>query len=292
MTQPAHRQNKYAALKKQTAGKTAVFLAVLILFIPCAASGFGLGVAPMTTEIEAKAGSFYRRTVKVGNGGRKNLQVSIGTADWKMDKNGELVLMEPGAMPYSGASWLNFSPANLMLKPGETKQVIIDIQVPRKNEGPGDYRAALLIKTLLPPDLSQFNVKGVWNLYEIASLFYIIINPVKPDTRIISASVQESDQEGPNILMEFENKGSRHDRLRGEIRFMGSDRETKEVLTVTDVVVLDNHNLHRRFSIKKQLEALPPGTFSIKADLVNSRGSRITGFPDTITIKKKQEIQI
>ncbi len=112
---------------------------------------FGIAISPTTVEMVVKPGSQHRQTITVQNVHKqKTLNLTVGVADWVLSEKGELELLPPGSADESVTDWVRFSPAFFTLKPGETRQVQVDLSVPMKLGKAGESKMGILISTLLP----------------------------------------------------------------------------------------------------------------------------------------------
>jgi len=90
------------------AGLTAAYIS------PPLAAAFGVGVQPSTVEMTVKPGDRQRQVVTIGNVHKsKTISLTMGLADWSLDKDGKLILDAPGETSRSAAEWIRFSPASV-----------------------------------------------------------------------------------------------------------------------------------------------------------------------------------
>jgi len=188
-------------------------LAASLAYSPIA-SAFGVGVEPSTVEMTIKPGDRHRQVVTIGNVHKtKTISMTMGLADWSLDKNGQLILNPPGETERSGADWVRFSPASVTLKPETSRDIVVEIDVPYKTKGTGDHRFALLATTLLPELDKRGDVSGVWNKYQLASLFYLTMMPSESHPKVTSVAFSETDKS--MLTMSIKNDGDAHARLKG-----------------------------------------------------------------------------
>ena len=231
------------------------------------ANSFGIGVQPSTVEMTIKPGDRQRQVVTVGNVHKtKTISLTMGLADWSLDKDGKLILDAPGDTERSAAEWVRFSPASVTLKPETSQDVTVEIAAPYKIKNKGDHRFALLATTMLPELDARGEVSGVWNRYQLASLFYLTLTPSKSLPQVTSVALS-SDQPGL-VTMEIKNDGDAHARLQGTAFLKDAEGE---VVTETplNAVVLDGGTRTYNISLKDaaQLEA---GNYTIDFDLNNT----------------------
>lgn len=202
-------------LRKLTVTSTFVAMGILsALYAAPIAGAFGVGVQPSTVEMTVKPGDRQRQVVTIGNVHKtKTISLTMGLADWSLDKEGKLVLDAPGETPRSAAEWIRFSPASVTLKPETSQDVTVEISVPYKLENKGDHRFALLASTMLPELNERGETSGVWNRYQLASLFYLTLTPSESLPKVASVMVNKAD---PSMLtLEIKNEGDAHARLQG-----------------------------------------------------------------------------
>lgn len=231
------------------------------------ANSFGIGVQPSTVEMTIKPGDRQRQVVTVGNVHKsKTISLTMGLADWSLDDDGKLVLEAPGDTERSAAEWVRFSPASVTLKPETSQDVTVEIAAPYKIKNKGDHRFALLATTMLPELDARGEVSGVWNRYQLASLFYLTLTPSKSLPEVTSVALN-SEQPGL-VTMMIKNDGDAHARLQGTAFLKDA---AGEVVTETplNAVVLDGGKRTYNISLTDAAE-LDSGKYTIDFDLNNT----------------------
>lgn len=264
----------------------ATLLATSVL-VP-AAQAFGVGVQPATVEMTIKPGENNRQTITIGNVHKeKTISLTISLADWTLDEKGELVLSPPGETTRSAADWVRFSPAVVTLKPETKQEVSVEITAPFKIKENGDHRFALLATTRLPSD--RGDVSGVWNKYQLASLFYLTTLPSQSLPVIQTEVVTNGDTD--LVTMKIENEGDAHARLNGHAIIKSTDGETLDKVAV-NTVVLDNHKRTIGVNLSASDKIISGETYKIDFDMNNSfvpqNKFRTTAVPaDSVTFTAK-----
>ncbi len=237
-----------------------------MLSIPQGVSAFGIGLTPSTIELDVDPGSHHRQILKVKNFNQnKAIKLTVSVADWILKEDGQVQLLPPEVGSRSASGWVNFSPSVLLLQPGASQQIIVDINAPLALKVNGDHRTAIILSTVLPPKESRSGKNGVWNRYQITSLFYANVLPGTSDPEITRASFRPNDVRAETILdLQIQNKGSRHSRLKGLIKLESS---TNQVVSeqIFETVLMDNQT--RNFAVKVADSSLKPGKYGIKIDL-------------------------
>ena len=232
------------------------------------ANAFGVGVQPSTVEMTIKPGDRKRQIVTIGNVHKsKTISLTMGLADWSLNKDGKLVLAAPGETLRSAAEWIRFSPANVTLKPETSQDITVEITVPYKVEAKGDHRFALLATTRLPELDKRGEQSGVWNRYQLASLFYLTTTPSESLPEVTQVAISDAD---PSIItMEIKNEGHAHARLKGTAFVKNSSGDIVAETTL-NTVVLDR--AERIYNVKfEELSTLDPTqNYVIDFDLNNT----------------------
>ncbi len=233
-----------------------------------AAYAFGVGVQPSTVEMTVKPGDRQRQVVTIGNVHKtKTISLTMGLADWSLDKNGQLILNPPGETERSAADWVRFSPASVTLKPETSQDITVEISTPYKIGEKGDHRFALLATTLLPELNERGEVSGVWNRYQLTSLFYLTLTPSKSLPEVNSVALHPEDNSV--ITMDISNPGDAHARLQGTA-YVKNDAGEVVTETPLNTVVLDRAD--RIYNVKlEEFDKLEPAqNYHIDFDLNNS----------------------
>jgi hypothetical protein len=231
------------------------------------AQAFGVGVQPSTVEMTIKPGDRQRQVVTIGNVHKsKTISLTMGLADWTLDKNGKLVLDAPGETERSASDWVRFSPASVTLKPETSQDITVEISAPYKIENKGDHRFALLATTMLPELNERGETSGVWNRYQLASLFYLTLTPSQSLPEVTSVAINKVDKS--MLTLEIKNSGDAHARLQGNA-YIKDASGTVVAETPLNAVVLDGGE--RIYNVRlKDAETLAAGNYKIDFDLNNS----------------------
>jgi P pilus assembly chaperone PapD len=245
--------------------------AILALTAP-QASAFGVGLQPTTVEIELQAGQARRQVITIANvSTERPIALTLGLADWSLTEAGQIALAPPGEMEDSATGWVRFSPAFVDLKPGESAQVVVDMQAPARLPASGDHRFALLASTLLPED--RGGTSGVWRKYQLASLFYLTVGDATSQPVITGAALDASETGGARVNLAVENSGNAHARLGGVAEARSASGDVIATAEVNNLVVLDGA---RRVYPIEFTEALPPDAL-IEVRLENTFAPDVEG---------------
>ncbi len=241
----------------------AILLAVLI---PNSVFAFGIGLTPSTIEMEARPGSHHRQILKVRNfNPDKAVRLTVSVADWTLDEQGQVMLLPPEENDRSASAWVNFSPSVLLLQPNTTQQVIVDIYTPLALDKSGDHRTAIILSTVLPSKQARDGKNGVWNRYQMTSLFYANVLPGSSKPKITEALIEPNDAKAEHVLnIRIDNSGIRHSRLQGTVALQ-RDKQDPVAIQSFESVILNNQA--RSFAIKLNSADLEPGEYKVIFDI-------------------------
>lgn len=109
-------------------------LAVAQLFFAGLASGQGISVYPSRLFYHAAPGSSELQTIHVTNEGKSDLLLEVYLKDWVRDSLGEKIYSAPATLPRSNASWVNYTPQQLSIPAGATKELSVKVSTPQGGE--------------------------------------------------------------------------------------------------------------------------------------------------------------
>lgn len=257
------------SLKSTLISTALVFAGTIGAFVaaPQIAKAFGVGVEPSTVEMTIKPGDRQRQRVTIGNVHKtKTISLTIGLADYTFDKDGQIVLSAPGETERSAADWVRFSPASVTLKPETKQDIMVEINAPVKVANSGDHRFALLATTMLPELDARGDISGVWNKYQLASLFYLTMMPSESAPRVQSVAVNPKDSSA--LTISIVNEGDAHARLKGNAMIKDASGEVVAE-TPLSAVVLDGGERDYKLQLVG-LDALKQGEdYTIDFDMRN-----------------------
>ena len=246
-------------------------LMLLSLLGPGQVGAFGIAISPTTVEMVVRPGGQHRQTITVQNvHKKKTLALTVGLADWVLSAKGELELLPPGSSDESIADWVRFSPAFFSLKPGEVRQVQVDFAVPMQIGRVGESKMGIIISTLLPANENRTATSGVWNRYQVASLFYVAVPGADEKAPIVtSIALQDKASLTPVIEFTIENPGDYHARLKGQLTL--SNQEGKQVFAMpVEGVLMAKQTRSFKLPVKLNGSNLPAGDYKVALKLEDS----------------------
>jgi len=172
------------------------------------AAGMGLGVAPSRVEMDGLRPGETRTVpiyVSASGSGEGRLRFRAALADWDLTPEGEMRFYAPYTLEHSGSDWIEFSPSNGEIRPGEQSVVRLTVRVPLGAE-PGERRAILLLSTEPLPTAGNgptFNV-----LFRVGVVVYLRVGELGSQPEIVSYSTSvQGDKK--TLIVELQNSGRR-----------------------------------------------------------------------------------
>ena len=246
---------------------------------------FGVGLSPTSNDVSTNSGEVKRQLIKVQNfNPDKSIRLTISATDWQIDDTGDFSLVPPQTLERSASSWVRFSPSVLMLGPKGTATIKVEIATPAVDLDQGDYRTAVVVSTVLPSKEERKKQKGIWNRYQIASVFYVNVGDVESDARIDTVAFEEvKTGESARLKLNLGNDGLAHARVKGDIYV--KDANGRSISTQPlEAVVLDSST--RAAFLDIPIAGLAPGTYTSELALtVDGKPIKAPKTPATLVIK-------
>lgn len=112
-------------------------LIISLLLVFTVAFAVNISVAPSNYRLDMEPDSNIRRTFTVTNKGKEAISVRVYLNDWNL-KGSEKIFLPAGSTEYTLLNAVTFYPSLLQLKPGETKQVMMNVKA-LKTDTAGEY---------------------------------------------------------------------------------------------------------------------------------------------------------
>lgn len=111
------------------------FASVLFGFGQGIAQAQTLGISPVYIDAKVKRGATYDNAFTIANNTGTRLRFHFSVSDYWYDENNVRVEGRPGSLPRSASLWVQFSPTELVIEPGNSGTVKAIISVPRTAAG-------------------------------------------------------------------------------------------------------------------------------------------------------------
>ena len=147
-----------------------------------------------------KPGDNTARTIKVRNESTETREINIEIHDIVVnDDKGTPIILDDAQEKnnrWSAASWIQVSPMQFKLKPGETKAIQVMFLIPNNATPGGHYAGVVHTFKSIGQQTANGSASGV--TAKVGTLVYITIpGPVKEDARVTSFSAPSFSEYGP-----------------------------------------------------------------------------------------------
>lgn len=95
------------------------------------AMGQGFSVSPSRLVFGGNAGETVSQSITFSNNSATTLSFINRIQDWERDSLGNKIYYDSNTRPQSNAKWISLSSNSVEIKPGETKQVIVSLNIPQ-----------------------------------------------------------------------------------------------------------------------------------------------------------------
>lgn len=197
----SERNHASEAQRVSTANLNILIFCFLFLFFPktvFAENNLTLSAIPPRLEINVKPGEVVTKEIKIRNESNISRSISTSIKDFIVTNDSgtptQLEDLDPDQNRWAASSWIQISPSQITLKPGETKVLTLTILAP-DNAIPGGHYAMVLHS---PKNETFVNENGSTIETNVGTLVYITIpGNVKEDAKIKDFSVPQFSETGP-----------------------------------------------------------------------------------------------
>lgn len=166
--------------------------------ISLAQSAAGLSAIPPREEITVEPDGSASRVIKVRNESKEPKTVTVEVKDIIVtDSKGTPTIVsssDESSNRWAASSWIQISPSNVLLKPGETKSLTLTV-MPPANALPGGHYAMVLHT---PEGISTVSSTGASIKTQVGTLIYITIpGDINQGALIQSFTVPKFSEFGP-----------------------------------------------------------------------------------------------
>jgi P pilus assembly chaperone PapD len=220
-------------------------------------------ISPMLTILNTK-GSQSKGVINVSNSGKEPLRLRVYAEDFTYDRiKGYVPITKHDR---TAISYLQFSPQELTVPPGVTRNVRVGIALP-PSAPDGEYRAAIFVEELREEEVKSDAPKKnqVVMLSRVASVFFIAKGSVKANLQANSA-VWNDRQKKLNIVLTNQGKKSAYPNVIWKISQNGKEVSNGSLLGVVLQADTDRESTLRD---KDKDLSLPPGSYQLSGEIFN-----------------------
>lgn len=246
----------------------------IALAIPACASPIAFHIDHMVVETHIDAGQSQTGVINVsslvqpGTSGvttDSSMRIRVYTVDWTLDRKGNLQFLSPGALPDSCSTWLQISPMEVDVAPGQSVPVRYTINVPEGVQG--TFRCMVMFQTVPKPGVTGQRVMLVSG--RIGTAIYVMVGAQAKRLEIDSFGVSPAETD-----LDVENTGNTYVRTKGQIQYEDSTGHVVQQIALPNAVVLSGQNDRREFDLSTP--KLPSGTYTATA-VIDYGGTVLVG---------------
>lgn len=109
---------------------TILFTLSLVSALSHTVKGQGFSLSPSRVFFTGNPGETVSQTLTFGNSTKNTLSFVPRIQDFDRDSLGNKVYYAINTKPFSNASWISFSSSSIVIPPGESKQIVVSLNIP------------------------------------------------------------------------------------------------------------------------------------------------------------------
>lgn len=188
------------------------FLTLYLLLggLLCTFAQTGISVSPPRLYFETGLGNTSAERVTVTNASKTTvLDLSVSLGDWAYDESGGNLILPPDSLRNSFASWVTVSEGSYFsLKPGESKDLTVNVTVPAGADAGIPVYTALLFVTQMNP-VDDVNAQGSQIKLSVRSGIKLYCRPaVSGKIKKLEITGLKFFPEARELDLAFENQGN------------------------------------------------------------------------------------
>lgn len=245
---------------------------------PINAQTVSITVSPMVTINKVK-GAQARGSFSIRNNSQIPIRTRIYAQDFDYDRDRGYVKTENH--PNSATPYLQFSPRELIIPPGVTRDVRVNITIP-PSKPDGEYRVAVFTE-----DLTERKIVDPKNKYvtiirpQIASVFFISKGNVSPQLNAVSVG-WNPETSSPRLVLKNQGQSSAYPEVDWKLKQGNRDIHSH---TIQGIVLQAGKERAIDLKIPPEIK-LAPGDYTFTGEIDNKDGKTVP-FSLTLTVPGK-----
>ncbi len=238
-----------------------------ILSSPALAQTISISVSPMVT-IQPIKGAQSRSSFSVTNSSSIPIRTRIYAQDFDYDRSEGYTKTD--THPNSASPYLQFSPKELVIAPGVTRDVRVSITIP-PSQPDKEYRVAVFTEDLTERAITPGKTQVVTIIRpQIASIFYISKGTLTPELSAIGA-IWDPKTKKPRLLLKNKGQASAYPDVDWKL-----SQGSKEIAGSKIFGVVLQAERERLSDINTFSETpLKPGQYTLAGEVDNKDGKKI-----------------
>jgi P pilus assembly chaperone PapD len=255
-----------------------VTAAIVTLSAPIQAQTSSMSLSPMVT-IQKLNNARSRATFSIVNGGSEPIRIRVYTQDFEYDK--EQGYMKIADHPDSASPYVIFSPKELVIAPGVTRDVRVSVAIPPSKKD-GEYRVAIFAQDLTERKVINPDQKYVTVVRpQIASIFFISKGNISPELRAVSVGWNRGTSM-PRLVIKNQGQASAYPEVRWQLK-KGNTEIAKD--KISGVVLQSSRERAFDLNLSKELK-LTGGNYTLTGE-IDTKDGKIVPFSLNVTVPAK-----
>ena len=170
----------------------------------------GISVSPPRVYFELRPGQTGTEKVSVSNTSKNTiLDLSVSLADWNYDENGNNIISPADSLPNSFTKWVTIREGSYFsLKPGETRDLTVNVSIPASADLKFSAYTALLFITQMNP-VDDVNAKGSQIKVSVRSVIKLYYRPMGlSKVKKLEITDLKFDSEKSSLTLNFRSQGN------------------------------------------------------------------------------------
>ena len=220
-------------------------------------------VAPMVTIATAKSGQ-AKGSINVTNSGKEPLRMRIYAEDFTYDRKQGFT--STGNHAKSAVPYLQFSPRELVIPPGVTRNVRVGTTL-LPSLPDGEYRAVLFVEDLKEQDVKANSGNAVIIKTRVASVFYVSKGATSADLQV-NTVVWDNTAKKLNIVLSNKGKKTDYPNINWQINKDGKQIAKDRIL---GVLVQSENEREVALQVGDKNLSLPSGNYTLSGEIVTDK---------------------
>jgi hypothetical protein len=188
-----------------------------------------VSITPASIDAKVKRGSSYTQSFSLNNSTSTRMRFKCSVADMGYDENNQRITARAGTLPRSASSWIEFSPAEILVEPHSSGVVKALVTVPATAAG-GYYSvpvfeampAAEVAATAITP-AKVITAKATIGVQFNGLMMFTTLDAAEYNIEIMGGKITPPTASAELALqLDLRNRGNAHARVRGSFALLNS----------------------------------------------------------------------
>jgi hypothetical protein len=248
-------------------GGLAITGSTILVSAPVYAQSVSITVSPMVTIAPVK-GAQSRASFSVTNNGQTPIRTRIYAQDFDYDI--QKGYTKTGTHANSANPYLQFSPKELVIAPGVTREIRLNITIP-PSKPDGEYRVAVFTEDLTERKITDPKSKQITVIRpQIGSIFFVSKGNISSQLSAVSVGWNPETSK-PRLVLKNQGQKSAYSEVNWKLKQGNTEIASH---SIQGIVLQAGHD--RAIDLKISTETkLAPGAYTLTGDIDNKDGKTV-----------------